>query len=138
MKSVRGKRVVTSVKGLNPPLVRQEFKADTDINSIMKRMLRTGVVPDAVRQNAAVYGDFSQVPDYATMHDKVMAARELFNHLPAGLRAEFRNDPGAFISGVSTPKGHEILAKHGLLRALPREMTKRPDVPADSVDPVKV
>ena len=81
--SDRRLQVKTPVRGER--LVKQEFKGESDVNSIMRRIKRTGVLPESFNRGVARYGGFSQVPDFATMHDRVMAARELFMALPAQL-----------------------------------------------------
>jgi len=94
--------------------VKQEFKEECDINFIVARYKKTGVLPDDARLAAARYGDFSQIPDYQEMHEKLNAARQLFAALPARVRTEFNNDPGAFIDAASTPEGRELMVKLGL------------------------
>lgn len=89
-------------------------RAESDINLIVARYKKTGVLPGAARAAAARYGDFSQVPDFAEMQIRVMAASEMFAALPAKVRRVFNNDPSEFLAAASTPEGVELLKTLGL------------------------
>lgn len=91
-----------------------EFADDCDINKIMARYRKTGVLPDTARAAAARYGDFSEIPPYQEMRNRMIAAEELFAALPAVVRKEFDNDPGLFIQSAQTPEGRERMVKLGL------------------------
>lgn len=93
---------------------KQEFQPDTDINKIIARYKRTGVLPSTGRDALAQYGDVSQVPDFQAMHDKVMAANEAFNTLPAKLRKEYGNDAGQFLAALQGPEGDKLAIELGL------------------------
>ena len=93
---------------------KSEFAEECDINMIMSRYRKTGQLPVNTRAAAIRYGDFSQVPDFAQMQDKLLAAHELFDSLPAALRKHFDNNPGTFIAASDTREGRDLLSKFGL------------------------
>lgn len=95
-------------------LTKPEFAHEADINRIMAKYLRTGVLPDAARHAAAQYGDFSQVPDYLQMYEKIQRADEMFAALPAKLRKEFNNSPHEFLRASATPEGQKLIIELGL------------------------
>lgn len=107
---------------------KQSFKAECDINNIMKRFERTGVLTDMIKQNPA-YGDFSEVPDYLEALNIVAHAHTQFESLSAKVRARFNNDPEQFLAFVSDPRNRKEMVDMGL--AIKRE-PKAPDnaVPA--------
>jgi len=94
--------------------VKSEFKDECDINLIMARYRKTGILPESARSAAARYGDFGQVPDFMQMQEKLIAANALFDSLPAAVRKQFNNDPGEFISASNTREGRELMVKLGL------------------------
>lgn len=102
----------------DPGHTRQEFQEECDINNIMSRYLKTGILPDLIREDAR-YGDFSDVPSYQEALERVAFAQTQFNALPAKLRAECANDPALFLERAS--KDAEWLIGHGL--ALPRQQS---------------
>lgn len=93
---------------------KSEFVDECDINKIMARYRRTGILPENARAAAVRYGDFSQIPDFMEMQEKIIAANELFMALPAEVRKQFDNDPGQFIAAADTQEGREVMVKLGL------------------------
>lgn len=98
---------------------KSEFAKECDINVIMARYRRTGVLPESALASAARFGDFSQIPTFQEMQDKVIAAHELFSALPAQVRDTFQNDPALFIEASGTPEGQELMVKLGLAKRRP-------------------
>lgn len=94
--------------------VQQHEAADCDINRIMDRYIRDGVI-EHVKEYGGQYGDFTEVPDYATCLRKVAEAEDCFAALPAKVRSKFENDPGAFLDFVSNPANRDEMALMGLL-----------------------
>lgn len=93
---------------------KSEFKDECDINAIMKRYHKTGIMPVSAKQAAGRFGDFSQIPDFAEMQARIFAAEEMFAALPADVRKEFHNDPGQFIAASQTKEGRALLVELGL------------------------
>lgn len=94
---------------------KSEFADECDINKIMARYKRTGVLPIDVRKEAtARFGDFSQLPSFMEMQDTLIAANDLFMALPAAVRKQFGNDPHEFLAAAETKEGRELLQKLGL------------------------
>lgn len=108
-------RVCQAVGG--PSMAKQEFKRECDINNIMKKFERTGLL-DHVAQYQGDYGDFTDAP--ASYHDAmntVLHAQEMFMTIPAEIRAEFDNDPGTFLAAVDDPAQRGRLVELGILPA---------------------
>lgn len=93
--------------------VKQEFENETNINSIMAKYKKQAIAPQYY-DAAAKFGDFSQVPTFQEMNEKVIAAHELFAALPATVRRVFDNDPGQFIAATETKEGIKLLRDLGL------------------------
>lgn len=110
---------------------KQEFKQDCDVNLIMAKYRKTGILPESAKAAAARYGDFSQIPDFMQMQEKIIAANELFASLPAAVRKQFDNDPGQFIAASETKEGVELMQKLGLGKeADPKAPAPSPASPA--------
>lgn len=115
---------------------KQEFKSECDINNIMARYRKTGVLGEPARLAAARFGDFSQVPTFMEMQEKISAAYELFAALPAAVRKQFDNDPGQFIDASETPEGRDLMKKLGLGKeASPQPSGGSPLPSAGQADP---
>lgn len=78
---------------------RQEFKEETDINTIVRRFGVTGQVPVSARVPLNV--DFADSVDFREAMNAMVEARESFDVLPAKVRARFHNDPAEFVDFCS-------------------------------------
>jgi len=101
----------------DPGRTDQSQAAACNVNSIMERFLRTGVLPgvDAPR----LYGDFSDVPDYHEAMGIVARANEQFAGLNAQVRARFSNDPALFLAFCNDPGNAQEMIKLGLATEAP-------------------
>lgn len=113
----------------------QSFADDTDINKIVGKYRRGGFNID-VNLHRAVYGDFSNVPDYMAAKNSILAAQATFDALPARVRARVNNDPQQLIDFVADSANDEELLELGLVNPIlekdevPPELLKAPaDVP---------
>lgn len=91
----------------------QSEARDCDINEIMKRYEKTGLLPHLNRFEG-VYGDVGPSVDYHEAMNIVVKAQEMFMELPAQLRARFGNDPGEFMKFVQDPENAEEMVKLGI------------------------
>jgi len=102
-----------SIKEWEPTLTKQSFKNESNINNIMARYEKTGIV-EHISAKSPQYGDFSEISDYQDNLNKVLMAEELFDSLPAKIRAEFSNDPGSFLDFVTNPENNQKMVDLGL------------------------
>lgn len=93
---------------------KQSFKDECDINTILKRFMRTGVI-DFANKNQARYGDSTGV-EYQAAMCTVAAAKSLFNELPAHLRNRFENEPAKFLDFVQDDRNEAEARELGLLK----------------------
>lgn len=83
----------------DPSMAQQQFVEESDINTIVDRFGLNGEVPEVVRMPQ--YGDFSQVGDFQSAMNAVIAAQKDFMTLPAKVRSRFDNDPQKLLEFVS-------------------------------------
>lgn len=93
---------------------KQSFKDECDINHIMARYQKTGVL-DFAQKHAPQYGDCTGVEFQAGMQ-KIAQARSMFEELPSKLRLRFSNDPAEFLEFVQNPANREEAKELGLLK----------------------
>lgn len=101
----------------------QSFKKAVDINTIVAKFNKTGILPQG-RSNPR-FGDFSAVPKLEEAFDAVNAAKELFYDLPADLRKLLDNDPSKLESWLLNADNKELAIKYGLME---KEVDKTPIV----------
>lgn len=117
-----------------PGRTHQEDKERCDINNIMKRYRKVGVLP--VSQLEMFYADVSEMGDYRTALHNVQAVQGVFSKLPSDIRAAFDNDPAAFLDFTSDPNNRAEMMRMGLVSADGSdeggEPLKAPDGPVDA------
>ena len=94
-------------------MTQQQFKAECDVNNILAKYKRTGMLSH-IQKHQGNFGDFSSVEDYQTSLGKLMQAQQSFESLPSELRAKFENDPAQLISFFSSDKNDAEAIKLGL------------------------
>lgn len=96
-----------------PTLAQQHYKEECDINNILQKFSITGILPEAPLSPR--YGDFSGIGDYHTALNRVIAAQEEFEALPAQIRARFENDPAKLIEFLDDEANRPEAEKLGLV-----------------------
>jgi len=102
-----------SIKFKGSGLTKQEFKDESDINQIMARYMRTGLI-DNVTNKLPQFQDL----DGQTFTDAmqiVAESKSLFADLPSSIRNEFENNPAKFLDFVHDPENRPRMAEMGLL-----------------------
>lgn len=105
------RRVSISFHGVGR--TKQSFRDDCDINNIMARYMKTGVL-DHVRAEVAQYGDVSGA-DFQGALDLVAGAKSMFHSLPSNIRTEFENNPAKFFEFMENPANAQRAREMGLL-----------------------
>jgi len=98
-------RVTQDVGG--PSMTEQNHKKACDINSIMAKYNKTGLV-DHINNHQAKYGDVSGA-DFENAQNLIADQKTIFHELPANVRFEFDNDPAQYLDLVMTDEGVEEL-----------------------------
>lgn len=97
-----------ALSDFGPSRTQQHQRDETDINFIVKRYMQTGVLPQSALQ--PLYGDFESL-SFHEAQNKIRAAQEAFNLIPAEIRARFDNDPGKFVDFASNPENEDELIR---------------------------
>lgn len=94
-------------------LTHQEFKEESDINTIIDRF---GIGENPIEAQKWVTNvDISNAPgNYQDVMNQLNEARDQFMSLPAKVRSQFDNDPAAFVSFVSDPENLSEMVRLGL------------------------
>lgn len=96
-------------------MTRQSDAEGADINQIMRRYEKTGVLPLDTRE--AVFTDVSAIGSYRDALEVMQKAQEGFLALAPAIREQFFNDPVAFLDFASRPENRAELEKLGVLEA---------------------
>jgi len=115
---------------LDASLAKQANRDESDINTIMAKYEKTGLV-NHVKEYQGRYEDVSNAVDYQAALHIVNEAQEMFLSLPSSIRKRFDNDPAEFLEFATNPANLEELRDLGLL---PKEK-RDPDIYVEPVEP---
>lgn len=108
-----------------PSLTQQHFEPETNINNIMNRYEKTGLLPTS---GAPVqYMDVSNIHDYHSSLNFIQSANKSFMSLPALVRKRFNNDPGLLLQFLNDPKNASEAYSLGLTTTNPNSQTTNPN-----------
>ncbi len=111
-----------------PTLTKQSFKEECDINNIMLRYQRTGLV-DHISKYQPQYHELDG-STYKDLMDKLANANSMFEELPSKARKHFDNDPAQFLDYVNNLQdGADIQQLIDLGLANHREVISQPQPP---------
>lgn len=106
---------------------------DTDINFIMERYLKTGLLPQSRAQG--FFGDASALPDYQEAQNIIVVAKTAFEALPAKVRERFHNSPEKFLDFMADEDNRAEAQALGLLKPveppLASQVPPSPDTPLE-------
>lgn len=111
-----------------PSMTQQHFAFEADINNVMLRYSKTGVLPQYA---GAAFADVSSVSDYYDFLQQQAVIEDSFAALPAKLRARFSNSPELLLDFISNPDNLAEARALGLLPDEPKPAASQEPAPAD-------
>lgn len=108
----QGKTKRQRLKMFGENITQQQFKDDCDINKIMARFVKTGVL-DHLRKEPGEYA-FASADTFRDSMEIVATANSMFEALPSQIRNFFENDTANFLSFTSDPKNLPKMQEMGL------------------------
>lgn len=127
-----GPKRKVSITFTEPGLAKQSFKAECDINTIMARYMKTGLL-DHVRAQQGRYLDVTGA-DFQAAQNLVAGATSMFFDLPSSIRERFDNNPAFFLEFMENPANAQEAASLGLQTAQ-AESSHPPSGEVASVEP---
>jgi len=104
-------------KECTEPGADQSFARESDINTIMARYQKTGMIVN-VNKRTPFWGDVTMAPtDLIEAQEILVASKTAFEQLPSMLRAMFNNSPTELLRWLDDPANTEQATKWGLLVA---------------------
>lgn len=121
--------VATGLECKDPSLAQQHARDDSDINTIVNRYLKSGVLP--VIPMPPGDEEFADIFDFQSAMNVIAAANQAFGRLPAEIRKRFGNDPADFVRFCSEED------ENGKLANLPEMRKMGLAVPEQKPEPPK-
>jgi len=121
------------IENKEPSMVQPEHAEETEINNVMARYARTGLLP--VSDVAKHFADLSVPFDFNAAQDIILEARRRFLDMPFEVRDEFRTAE-SLLEAFQTKTGRARLEAIGVLQRVEQEPSKAP-VAGSGVQPQK-
>ena len=100
-------------------ITKQNLKDNADINKIIKKYQKTGVLTN-LNQLEAMYGEITS-DDLQDSLEKLNKSHEAFMSIPSEIRKRFNNDAGQFIDFATNPDNLSEMQQLGLAPPPPPE-----------------
>lgn len=129
IRSAYSPKTPVRLKNFGQTKTKQGHKAETDINTIMAKFQKTGMI-DFVNKHEPQYGDVTAI-DFQNSMESVAKAKEMFADLPSKVRDRFNNDPAELLDFLDDPDNREEAVLLGLVEPQkePVPLTP-PEIPA--------
>lgn len=95
---------------------KQQFKDECDVNLLMSRYMKTGILGDGSEPPPPRYMDVSAPFTYHEAMNFVAEAQGQFYDLPSSIRSRFGNDPGELLAFLDNPYNVQEGIALGLIR----------------------
>lgn len=119
-----------------PSMTQQAAAGECDINQIMKKYQKTGII-NHLSNRAPSFGDFASIGDFQAVQAKILQANDMFNQLNSTIRKRFDNDPAQFVDFCQNPANQAEAISLGLVQPPEKSASDAPAAPstAPSVSP---
>jgi len=111
-----------------PTMTKQSMQDECDINILMKKYEKTGMIDHVIRYKGQ-YADVTSQLDYQEALHTIMDAQSMFASLPASVRDRFGNSPEHFLKFVEDPANETEMRKMGLMDTPYEEPSTPPETP---------
>lgn len=112
---------------------KQEFKMECDINEVIRRWTKTGILPPP--RAPEKYGDFTEVNDYQSAINHVKEADQAFSELPAHMRSRFNNSPAELLEFLQDDANGPEAVELGIIPAPGQPAPPAPTPPQPEGEP---
>jgi len=109
-----------------PSLTQQHHLEEVNINKIISRFNKTGVLGDGVVRTPR-YADVSLFGDFSQAQQKIAEGRAAFAALPVSVRKLAGNDPMRLWEVLNNPENRIMLEKAGVLKAPEKPEPAKPE-----------
>lgn len=127
-----GSRISVVVRS-GPGRTKQSFREECNINTIMAKYQRTGLI-EAVNKIQPAYADVAGF-DFQYAMDQILLSQQMFAELPSSVRKRFNNEPRLFVEFVGDPANKDEAVRLGLIKVPDPVDPPDPPVPGPSPAP---
>lgn len=130
------KERVRPVVNTGPGLTKQSHKDETNVNLILRRYQKTGMI-NFVNSQKGAYMDTDPI-EFQDAMNMIIQANNMFESIPSGIRKRFSNDPKEFYEFLHNPENEEEMIRLGLATAkIPAPVPEPEPEPAPEPTPAQ-
>ncbi len=126
-------------------LTKQSFKKEADINHIMARYVKTGLMsPEALNLRQNNFADVAQIGDFQSCQEQLLEAEKAFMTLAVDVRTRFNNNPAELLDFLTIEENREEAQELGIIPTPePEQVTTEeptetpPETPPETTDAPK-
>lgn len=116
----------------------QDHKDECDINSIVKRGMKTGFLIDPTKpRREAMFGDFTSGNDFEEAQQSIANVKNDFMELPSNVREAFNNDPKQLLDALTDEGQRDKLIELGVLQAIQEKADIAKEIGAAVAEAIK-
>ncbi len=112
---------------------KSQFMQDCDINRIVTRAEKTGVV-DHIQNTPPTYGDVGTSIDFQESMNTIIIANAMFADLSSRVRRRFDNNPAEYLEFIEDPQNEDEMRTLGILNPL-KEVPEPLPIPSGDPSP---
>lgn len=101
-----------------PSRTNRDFASDSDINVIVSRFLKTGLLPTV--SSVPQFADLTAIPRGTDALLAIRRAQASFERLPLSIRDALGHDMSKFESWLNDPANKDLALKYGFLKPVPQ------------------
>lgn len=95
---------------------KQSFKKECDINVIMDRYRKTGIMTEsAISKRQLNFGDVSMATDFHESQNQLIEAQKAFNTLSSKIRTRFNNSPADLLDFMANEENKTEAIELGII-----------------------
>jgi len=118
---------------LEPSMTQQQFAESANINSIINKYRKTGVMPVVPKNTQPIYGDFTGIKEFQEAQGVIAHATQQFEELPKNIKDRFHNDPSELLEFCSNEENRPEAERLGIVPKPAEKPKTEPVKPADSI-----
>lgn len=111
----RTKRPVIDCSG-DKILTKQSFKKETDINTIMAKFVKQGIIsPEALNKRHQAFADVSEIGDFQECQQQIKDAETAFMTLNPEIRKRFGHEPAQLLDFMKNEENRAEAIELGII-----------------------
>lgn len=134
IRSIYNRPYKQKIRPMGESLTQQQFTDEQNVNTIMKKYARTGIIGTGLGTRTPQFGNYEN-QSFHEMETKLAQSVETFQNLPSAVRKRFDNNVGNLLDFIDDKSNYDEAVKMGLIPEPEKPETAPSAVPEPPADP---